>query len=133
MLLLGILLLGATGAFTGLLIAYNTGGGPDYTVTMFNNDLVTLNSLEIFIAGLALALIFCLSLAMCFGGASYRRHRRTARIAERREAARAIAERDALAAGTQPDGLTEETPATASANTTTTETRRRHRPQVFGH
>lgn len=106
MFLLGLLLLCATGAFTGLLIAYNTGGGPDYTVTMFGNTLGTLNSLEIFVAGIVLALLFCLSLAMILGGGVMRRRRRIARRAERREAAQARAERDEMAArldADQPD------------------------------
>ncbi|WP_223243049.1 hypothetical protein, partial [Streptomyces sp. CBMA123] len=64
MLLLGLLLLAASGAFTGLLIADNLGGGPEYQVTILGNDLVKLDSLGIFLAGLALALVFCLGLAM---------------------------------------------------------------------
>ncbi|WP_234327138.1 hypothetical protein [Streptomyces sp. NRRL WC-3742] len=64
MLLLGLLLLAASGAFTGLLIADNLSGGPDYQVTVLGNDLVTLNGLGIFLAGIALALLFCLGLAM---------------------------------------------------------------------
>lgn len=98
MFLLGLLLLCATGAFTGLLIAYNSGGGPDYTVTMFGNTLGTLNSLEIFVAGIVLALLFCLSLTMIVGGGVMRRRRRAARRVERREAAQARAERDEMAA-----------------------------------
>ncbi|WP_037607048.1 hypothetical protein [Streptacidiphilus rugosus] len=64
MLLLGLLLLCATGAFTGLLIAGNLSGGPDYQVVVLGNTIATMNSLEIFLSGLALALIFCLALAM---------------------------------------------------------------------
>jgi hypothetical protein len=139
MLLLGLLLLCATGAFTGLLFAYNTGGGPDYTVTMFGNTLGTFNSLEIFIAGLALALIFCFSLFLMFGGAAMARRRRAARRAERREARAAIADRDAMAArlderegyATEPGDGT----STGAADDTavTTSPRRHHRPHVFGH
>jgi len=106
MFLLGLLLLCATGAFTGLLIAYNSGGGPDYTVTMFGNTLGTLNSLEIFVAGIVLALLCCLSLAMIVGGGVVSRRRRAARRVERREAAQARAERDEMAArldSEQPD------------------------------
>jgi hypothetical protein len=139
MLLLGLLLLCATGAFTGLLIAYNTGGGPDYTVTMFGNTLGTFNSLEIFIAGLALALIFCFSLFLMFGGAAMARRRRVARRAERREARAAMADRDAMAARLEErEGAAAETDATsadlaAGDTTATTTTRRHHRPHVFGH
>ncbi|WP_243436668.1 hypothetical protein [Streptomyces sp. FH025] len=64
MLLLGLLLMAASGAFVGLLIADNLSGGPDYQVTILGHDLVTLNSLSVFLAGVALALIFCLGLAM---------------------------------------------------------------------
>ncbi|HEU5427490.1 MAG TPA: hypothetical protein VFU74_11490 [Actinocrinis sp.] len=139
MLLLGLLLLGATGAFTGLLIAYNTGGGPDYTVTMFGNTLGTLNSLEIFIAGLVLALIFSFGLFLMFGGAAMGRRRRVARRTDRREARAAMADRDAMAARLeQREGATTATDATsadiaAGDTTASTTTRRRHRPHVFGH
>ncbi len=64
MLLFGLLLVAATGAFTALLIADNLSGGPEYQVTVLGNDLVTLDSLEIFLAGLALALLFCLGLGL---------------------------------------------------------------------
>jgi len=98
MFLLGLVLLGATGAFVGLLIAYNSAGGPDYTVTMFNHTLGTLNSLEIFLAGIALTLVFCLALAMMFAGARHIRRRAADRRTALREARQARAERDALAA-----------------------------------
>ncbi|MFJ3791586.1 hypothetical protein [Kitasatospora sp. NPDC090091] len=64
MLLLGLLLMATTGAFAGLLIADNLDGGPDYTATVLGNDVATLSSLGIFLAGIALALLFCLGLAM---------------------------------------------------------------------
>jgi len=139
MLLLGLLLLCATGAFTGLLIAYNTGGGPDYTVTMFGNTLGTMNSLEIFIAGLVLALIFCFSLFLMFGGAVMARRRRVARRAERREARAAVADRDAMAArleereGYAADSGATGTDVAADDTAATTTPRRHHRPHVFGH
>lgn len=75
MLLIGLLLLGATGAFVGLAIAYNLSGGPQYTVSMFELDLATMNALAIFCSGLALALLFCLSLVVTLDGAARRRHR----------------------------------------------------------
>jgi hypothetical protein len=146
MLLLGLLLLCATGAFTGLLIAYNTSGGPDYTVAMFGNTLGTLNSLQVFLAGIALALVFCLSLAMTLGGASMWRRRQVARRAERRDAVRARAERDALAARLEEDPAYAgdvTTPASEASSQTRTQsedptvastTRKHHRmPHVFGH
>ncbi|MFE4519681.1 hypothetical protein ACFRMQ_36530 [Kitasatospora sp. NPDC056783] len=78
MLLLGLLLMAASGAFVGLLIADNLSGGPDYQATIFGTDLVTLNSLSIFLAGLALGLIFCLGLAMMW--LSRRAPRRARRV-----------------------------------------------------
>ncbi|WP_063773556.1 hypothetical protein [Streptomyces rubellomurinus] len=74
MVLLGLLLLASSGAFIGLLIADNLSGGPEYQVTVLGNDLVRLDSLGIFLAGVALALVFCLGLAMI--GASRRAVRR---------------------------------------------------------
>ncbi|WP_431682396.1 hypothetical protein [Kitasatospora sp. KL5] len=68
MLALGLLLLAVTGAFTGLLIAENLDGGPTYTVTMFGNDLATMNSLAIFLAGIALTLLFVLGCLMVLVG-----------------------------------------------------------------
>lgn len=76
MILLGLLLLGATGAFTGLLIADNLGGGPSYTVTVLGNTIATMSTLGIFLAGIALALIFVLGVVMAFGG-GVRHHRRS--------------------------------------------------------
>ncbi|GAA3870122.1 hypothetical protein GCM10023084_23980 [Streptomyces lacrimifluminis] len=72
---IGLLLLAATGAFTGLVIADNLSGGPDYTVSLLDRDIATLNTLAIFCSGLALALIFCLGLAMAMRGAAHRRRR----------------------------------------------------------
>ncbi|MFE6866647.1 hypothetical protein ACFVFS_08820 [Kitasatospora sp. NPDC057692] len=79
MLLFGLLLVVVTGAFTGLLIADNLSGGPEYQVTVLGNDLVTLNSLGVFLAGLALALLFCLGLALMRASRRARPLRRTAR------------------------------------------------------
>ncbi|MFH8387056.1 hypothetical protein ACH4E7_40100 [Kitasatospora sp. NPDC018058] len=64
MLLLGLLLMAASGAFVGLLIADNLAGGPEYQVTILGNHLVTLNTLGVFLSGVALALIFCLGVAL---------------------------------------------------------------------
>ncbi|MFF4382689.1 hypothetical protein [Kitasatospora sp. NPDC001547] len=94
MLLLGLLLMAASGAFVGLLIADNLSGGPDYQVTILGNDLVTLNSLSIFLAGVALALIFCLGLAMM------RLARRTPRRARRARPVAAPVERERTLGGT---------------------------------
>ncbi|MFF3316600.1 hypothetical protein ACFYV5_13950 [Streptomyces sp. NPDC003035] len=75
LLLLGLLLLGATGAFIGLLIADNT-GGPDYTVTVLDKEIATLDGLGIFLAGIALTLILGLALAMIKAGVTRSRRRR---------------------------------------------------------
>ncbi|WP_406193499.1 hypothetical protein OH807_02875 [Kitasatospora sp. NBC_01560] len=81
MLLLGLLLIAAAGTFTGLLIADNLSGGPEYQATVLGHDLVTLNSLGVFLAGAALALLFCLGLALVV--ATRRRRRVTPRAAHR--------------------------------------------------
>ncbi|WP_234490321.1 hypothetical protein [Streptomyces sp. MBT33] len=77
MLFIGLLLLGATGAFTALVIAGNLSGGPEYTVSVLGHHIATMNTLAVFCSGLALALIFCLALAM-LGGSTHRRRRRRA-------------------------------------------------------
>jgi len=79
MLLLGPFLLAATAAFTGLLIAGNLSGGPDYTVTVLDQNIVTMNSLAVFCSGLALALLFCLGLSTAVTATARRRrgHART--------------------------------------------------------
>ncbi|ALV31832.1 hypothetical protein [Streptomyces sp. CdTB01] len=75
MLFIGLLLLGATGAFTALVIAGNLSGGPEYTVSVLGHHIATMNTLAAFCSGLALALLFCLALAM-MNGALHRRRRR---------------------------------------------------------
>ncbi|MEK2495064.1 hypothetical protein WN990_36530 [Kitasatospora purpeofusca] len=75
MLLFGLLLVAVVGAFTGLLIAGNLSGGPEYQAVVLGHDLVTLNSLGIFLAGLALALLFCFGLVLVGAGRSHRRAR----------------------------------------------------------
>jgi hypothetical protein len=77
MLLIGLLLLAATGAFTGLAIADNLSGGPEYTVSILGNEIATMNTLAIFASGLALALIFCLALATAVRGTTH--HHRSPR------------------------------------------------------
>lgn len=74
MLMLGLLLLAASAAFTVLLIAGNLSGGPEYTVSVLGNDIATLNALAIFCSGLALALVFCLGLALMRTGGARRGH-----------------------------------------------------------
>jgi hypothetical protein len=61
-------LAGGAGAFTGLVIAYNTSGGPKYTPEIFAQSLPTLNTLGVFSSGVALRLIFCFGLWLVVGG-----------------------------------------------------------------
>lgn len=84
MMFLGLLLLAATGVFTGLVIADNLSGGPEYSVSVLGQDIATMNTLAVFCSGLALALIFCLGLAMARSGATHHRHRRPRRHEPRR-------------------------------------------------
>ena len=72
MLIIGLLLLAATAAFTGLAIAGNLSGGPHYTVSMLDQNIATMNALAIFCAGLALALIFTLGVATVLNAATHR-------------------------------------------------------------
>nr|WP_030664706.1 hypothetical protein [Streptomyces cellulosae] len=69
---IGLLLLAATAAFTGLAIADNLSGGPEYSVSVLGHHIATMNSLAIFCSGLALALIFCLGVAAAVGGTTHR-------------------------------------------------------------
>ncbi|MBT2422529.1 hypothetical protein J7F01_31390 [Streptomyces sp. ISL-22] len=79
MLLFGLLLLVATGVFTGLVIADNLSGGPEYTVSVLGQDIATMNTLAVFCSGLALALLFCLGLVMATSRRGHSRHRRPRR------------------------------------------------------
>jgi hypothetical protein len=83
LIILGVLLAGGAGAFTGLLIAYNTAGGPRYTPEIFGQSLPTLNTLGVFVAGVALGLIFSFGLWLAAGRTRHvmrgRRLRRLAR------------------------------------------------------
>ncbi|MFI7407353.1 hypothetical protein ACIBU0_01555 [Streptomyces sp. NPDC049627] len=79
MLFLGLLLLVATGVFTGLVIADNLSGGPEYTVSVLGQDIATMNTLAVFCSGLALALIFCLGLILATSRRGNSRHRKPRR------------------------------------------------------
>lgn len=98
MLLLGLVIAGAVGAFAGLLFADNTIGGPGNVIVLPGHHLVALNTMQAFIYGIALALVFCLGLAAMRHGAATLHRRHVARDTELREAGRVRAERDALAA-----------------------------------
>lgn len=102
MMLLGLLLLMATSAFTALLITENWSGTPEYSVSMFGNHIATLNGVAIFISGLALAMIFMLALGLMGAGAALRRrHTHYAQIGSSTEW-RASQRRDAAEARTAP-------------------------------
>ncbi|GLW57336.1 hypothetical protein [Kitasatospora phosalacinea] len=77
MLLLGILLFAASGAFAGLLIADNLGGGPETGVDVLGHQIATMSTLGAFLAGLALALLFCAGIALTVGGLRWHRRHRT--------------------------------------------------------
>jgi hypothetical protein len=64
MLLLGFVLLAGAGAFAGLLIADNIGGGPSYAASVLGHQIATISTLGAFLTGIALALLFCLGLAV---------------------------------------------------------------------
>ncbi|WP_439680448.1 hypothetical protein [Embleya sp. MST-111070] len=102
MIAIGFLLAAATAAFVGLLIGYNTSGGPEYTVRLLHRDLVTLDTLDAFLAGLALALIFCAGLALMGDGARTRRLAHDVRSLDRSLHARAA--RPATTEEWQADG-----------------------------
>ena len=74
--LFGLLLLAATAAFTGLAIADNLSGGPDYSVSVLGHHIATMNGLALFCSGLALALIFCLGLVLAMSRVTHHRHRK---------------------------------------------------------
>ncbi|MGW4808704.1 hypothetical protein [Kitasatospora sp. NPDC004272] len=82
MLLLGILLFAASGAFAGLLIADNLGGGPETGVDVLGHQIATMSTLGAFLAGLALALLFCAGIALTVGGLRWHRRHRAAATAD---------------------------------------------------
>jgi hypothetical protein len=131
MLILGLLLLACTAAFTGLALSDNLSGGPDYNVTVLGHQIATMNSLEIFCAGLALALIFSLGFTMATTGGLLHRRKSRKLTAARRDAAATARERDALAARlddtrTPSDPDTQTQPSTDRPPT-------HHARHLFGH
>ncbi|MEV8393612.1 MULTISPECIES: hypothetical protein [unclassified Streptomyces] len=131
MLIIGILLMAATAAFTALLIAFNLSGGAHYAVTLFGSQPFTINTLGAFLGGIALALIFGLGLWLLLGGAALMARRSR----KRREARHAVAERDELR-GRLDDAGTER-PSDHSGRGTTQGSaptlRRPHRFHLPGH
>lgn len=138
MLFLGLLLLAATAAFTGLAISDNLGGGPDYTVSVLGNDIATMSTLAIFCAGLALALIFSLGLYMAAGGAVRRRNQRMRMRNERDALAARLSEREGAAvpqatAPGQTGPAAATPPASEPASTSSLRRHRGRRLHLFGH
>jgi hypothetical protein len=91
---LGLLLVLLSGGAIVALLAYNRSGGPEYTVMLFDNEVFVANGMQIFIAGMALALVFCLGLWMMAAGARRRRAIRAEIKAARHDAQAAEARRD---------------------------------------
>lgn len=100
---LGLLLVLLSGGAVALLTAYNRSGGPDYSVTMFGNDAGVVNGMQIFYAGIALALLFCLGLWLMAMSARRGRAMRAQIRAARHDAQTAAAERDRLASQAASD------------------------------
>jgi hypothetical protein len=97
-LVLGLLIACAAGTFAALVVTENTTAGPGYDVSVFGNHLGTLTTMDAFLAGIALALVFSLGIALAVGSITYHRRLHAERLAEMYEADRVRAERDALAA-----------------------------------
>ncbi len=141
LLLLGLLIMGATAAFVGLLIAYNTSGGPEYTVNLFGNHPFTMSTLGVFASGLGLALIFGVGLWAMLGGGILARHRGKQRHAARHASRQLSAERDIMANRLRETGHEERIPQEPShgghTGSTSYEKRRPmmafHRPHLRGH
>lgn len=92
MMVIGLLLAAAAAAFTALLIAFNTSGGPEYTVSLFGSDPFTISTLGAFAGGLGLALVFALGMWLMREGLGL--HHRHA--VQRKEGGAAVGERDRL-------------------------------------
>ncbi|MEU6180437.1 hypothetical protein [Streptomyces coeruleorubidus] len=82
MLMLALLLVLATGAFTAVAVVENFSGGPDYAVEVFGNQIATLSPPGVFLSGVGLALIFCLGLAVLAAGLKRGRRVRGSRVSE---------------------------------------------------
>ncbi|MGH3328629.1 MAG: hypothetical protein ACRDPT_12675 [Streptomycetales bacterium] len=97
MLMIGLLLMVASGSLAGLLVVNNaSAGGPVYQAELFGRVLASVSPVEMFLAGLALALAFCFGVSLIT--ASFRRrHRIMSRVREAEdEADELVAERDRL-------------------------------------
>lgn len=126
MLLLGLLLMGGTIAFATVLIADNLDGGPQYSATLFDHHLATVNTLGAFLAGMALALVFCAALVMASAGARRERRRNAELRAARRERRAATKTVDTGTATDPSEGDTATMPVVLTK-------RRNRRVHLFGH
>lgn len=97
MLILGLLLVVLSAAAVVLLWAYNSSGGPEQMIALFGRDMVSVNVLEAFIAGIVLALVFSLGLWMVVVTGRRRRVARAEARSARQETRAVAAERDELA------------------------------------
>ena len=116
MLLLGLLLMGGTIAFATVLIADNLDGGPQYSATLFDHHLATVNTLGAFLAGIALALVFSIALVMATAGARRERRRNAELRAARRERKAAARDDDAVIAPDTSEGDTATMPVLTKRN-----------------
>jgi ABC-type nickel/cobalt efflux system permease component RcnA len=96
MLILGLLLVLSSAAAVVLLLAYNA-GGPEQTIVLFGREIADATPADTFVAGIVLALVFCLGLWMVVATGRQRRLARSKYLAEHRKAEAVAAERDQLA------------------------------------
>jgi hypothetical protein len=115
MLVLGLVLVVVSAGAGVLLISFNSAGGPEQMVTLFGRDLGNVNALQAFIAGLVVALVFCLGLWLVARAERQRRAVRSEYRAVRREARAAVAERDQLARELERERAATVEPASAPA------------------
>jgi hypothetical protein len=111
MLILGLLLVLLSAAAVALLVAYNSSGGPEQMIVLFGRDWVNVTPLQAFIAGIVVALVFCLGLWMVVSTERRRRATASEYRAVRREARTARAERDRLAKQLEQERTAEPAPA----------------------
>src|SRR4051812_34339732 len=96
MLIIGLLLIILSVAFGALVIAFNA-SEPTTSITLFGQEIAAMNPVQVFIAGFALALIFCIGIWMVAATERRRRALRANYKSVRSEAAEAKVERDHLA------------------------------------
>jgi hypothetical protein len=127
MLLLGLLIVAAAVAFAIVVVADNLGGGPHYSVSLFDHHLAHVNTLGAFLAGIALTLVLCLGLLMLSAGARRERRRNSELRAARRE--RKAAAKAGTGTGGVVAGPVEEDTDTVAGPVLTK--RRSHVPDLF--